>query len=81
MGKILDGITKSTGEKGVSITKLSDINKFFEDLYECKYSFLEEFPKNSYGDDCINDECGISETDYIIIKGSIVVPKKIKVDG
>lgn len=65
-------------EDGMSITKVNDIEEFLNEAIEEKYEFDEDFPTDKW-DGKKNRIDRNSPQAFLLIKGKIIVPKKIEV--
>lgn len=73
-----------TSEDGIYITKIDDIDEFLQeccDEDEGGNVFLEDFPEDRWNKKRhqIDEENYPDEGEIVLIKGKIIVPKKVKV--
>lgn len=70
-----------SSEDGLHINKIKDIDKYLSDLIEDERSleFLDKFPMNSVKEELINENHFLDYNQVILIKGEIILPKKVQV--
>ena len=68
-----------TTEDGIQVVKIDNINKFLQD--SLGETFLEDFPEDRWNKKriCIDKDNYPDEDEIILIKGEIIVPKKVEV--